>query len=246
MPTITLVDDLLKLDTCLADISSLGTTKLAVDLEGVDLCRHGKVSLLQILSYHSNIIWIIDITVLGKAAFDHTTAYGSSLRGVLESQGIVKVFFDVRNDADSLYHLFGVNLTNTYDLQVLEIAARRSQYLRVKFVTGLGKCIEQYLNPTPQWKRVKEEGIALFQPKQGGSFEVFETRPLDPRVQAYSAQDVELLFQLEAALESQLEGKAAAWKSAVIRISAERVAEAHNSVYAGHGQHRAIAPNFAV
>lgn len=118
--------------------------------------------------------------------------------------------------------------------------------MRVNFVSGLGKTIEGYTHPSSEWKRVKEEGITLFQPKRGGSFEIFETRPLDPRIQAYSAQDVELLFQLETALESKLGAKAAAWKRAVVRISAERVAEAHSSVYSGNGQHRAIAPDFTV
>lgn len=90
-PTITLVDNILLLDTCLADISSLGTTKLAVDLEGVELCRLGKVSLLQILANNSNVIWIIDITVLGKLAFEHISVDGRSLRSVLENDNIIKV-----------------------------------------------------------------------------------------------------------------------------------------------------------
>lgn len=90
-PTITLVDNIPALDACLADISSVGMTKLAVDLEGVDLCRLGKISLLQILADNSNIIWLVDITVLGKLAFDHTDTDGRSLRNVLENDNIRKV-----------------------------------------------------------------------------------------------------------------------------------------------------------
>ncbi|PPQ80869.1 hypothetical protein CVT25_001878 [Psilocybe cyanescens] len=245
-PTITLVDNIPALDACLADISSVGMTKLAVDLEGVDLCRLGKISLLQILADNSNIIWLVDITVLGKLAFDHTDTDGRSLRNVLENDNIRKIFFDVRNDADSLYNLYSIELRNTYDLQVLEVAARRAINLRVKFLSGLGKAIDVYLRPSSEWKRVKDAGIALFRPDKGGSYDIFETRPLDARIQAYSAQDVELLFQLETALESKLGLNAAAWKRTVVNVSAERVAEAHSRVYAGHGEHRAIAPILSI
>ena len=40
------------------------------------------------------------------------------------------------------------------------------------------------------WKKVKEAGNRLFAPEKGGSYNIFETRPLDPRILAYCAQDV--------------------------------------------------------
>jgi exonuclease 3'-5' domain-containing protein 1 len=85
-PTIVLVDTTALIDQCLSDISpTIGPQpRLALDLEGVDLCRHGRVSIVQIFAETSNVIWLVDITTLGRAAFDHKDAYGQSLRQVFQ------------------------------------------------------------------------------------------------------------------------------------------------------------------
>ena len=91
--TIVIVDTTALIDKCLSDISP--TTglrpKLALDLEGVDLCRNGSVSIVQIFAETSNVIWLVDITTLGRAAFDHKDANGQSLRGVFQNPLTKKV-----------------------------------------------------------------------------------------------------------------------------------------------------------
>ncbi|KAF8958158.1 ribonuclease H-like domain-containing protein [Flammula alnicola] len=244
-PAIIFVDTAVLLEECLSDISSSTSnpvSKLAIDLEGVELCRFGRISILQILSDTSDTIWLIDITTLGKEAFDHADPEGRTLKRVLENGDTKKLFYDVRNDADALLHLYGVELENVCDLQVLEVAVRRSRKIRVKVVSGLGKTIETYLTPPPEWQRIKSEGAALCFPDKGGSYEVFERRPLDERVLAYAAQDVALLFKLEDILESRIGFIGKNWKRRVMNVSAARVHEAHNTTYARHGKHRTIAP----
>ncbi|KAF9528395.1 ribonuclease H-like domain-containing protein [Crepidotus variabilis] len=242
--TIQLVDTTVLLDSCLLDITSLSTTKLAVDLEGVNLCRDGTISLLQILSVASQTIWIIDVTVLGVLAFSHSNLNGDTLKSVLEGSQVTKVFYDVRTDSDALFNLFGIKLSNTYDLQLLEVAARRSSGKKVSYVIGLGKVINQYIRPGSQWTRVKEEGAALLFPDKGGSYELFDKRPLDERVLQYSAQDVNLLFQLQTMLESEIgRYERAGWIRKVIQGSSRRVDEAHLPIYP-KGRQRAIATFF--
>jgi exonuclease 3'-5' domain-containing protein 1 len=60
--------------------------------------------------------------------------------------------------------------------------------------------MNNYNVTTSEWKAVKEAGVKLFAPEKGGSYEVFEKRPLDPRILAYCAQDVALLPDLEMAI----------------------------------------------
>ncbi|CAA7261157.1 unnamed protein product [Cyclocybe aegerita] len=164
-------------------------------------------------------------------------SFGSStLRSLL--------FYDVRNDADALYNLYQISLANICDLQLLEVAVRRSANLKVRLVSGLAKTIETYISTQAQWQRIKEEGVALFRPEKGGSYEVFERRPLDPRIIAYSAQDVALLFRLEMVLISRMGTFGKDWKRRVMQASASRVGEAHSLSYPGNGKHRAIAPSF--
>lgn len=152
------------------------------------------------------------------------------------------MFFDVRNDADALYNIYEIELANVYDLQLVDIARRRSNNIPTKFVSGLSRCIELYVNPPNAWKEVKAAGNRLFSPEKGGSYTIFEQRPLDPRILAYCAQDVALMFQLEAAMERMVVGKN--WEKRVLIGSANRVAESKSSIYPGQGRHRAIAPVF--
>lgn len=89
--SIQIVDTTVTLDTCLQDIAYPTATKLALDLEGVNLCRNGTVSLLQVFSHTSQTIWIVDVTTLGSLAFTHTNPEGHSLKAVLEDARIIKV-----------------------------------------------------------------------------------------------------------------------------------------------------------
>lgn len=124
----------------------------------------------------------------------------------------------------------------------MDIARKRSRNISAKFVSGLTKCIEQYVGPSSAWKEVKEAGNRLFSPEKGGSYTIFEQRPLDPLILAYCAQDVALMFQLETAMERTIVGKG--WEERILLGSANRVAESKSSSYAGQGRHRAIAPIF--
>lgn len=146
-------------------------------------------------------------------------------------------------DADALHHLCGIELANVCDLQLLEVATRRSHNLRVKLVSGLRKAIDKYIQPPEEWLRVKNAGAALCFPDKGGSYDVFEKRPLDPRILAYSAQDVACLFQLKDVLDAKMGRFGNDWKARVAQASAARVREAYDP-YTGCGPHRALAPAF--
>jgi exonuclease 3'-5' domain-containing protein 1 len=54
---------------------------------------------------------LIDIHILGGKAFSTAGASGKTLKGILESDSIPKVFFNVRNDSDArFFQLSGRNL----------------------------------------------------------------------------------------------------------------------------------------
>ena len=55
-------------------------------------------------------MYLIDITTLGRDAFNDVGSYRRSLRNILESSEILKVFFDIRNDSDALYSLYNVRV----------------------------------------------------------------------------------------------------------------------------------------
>ncbi|KAI9816125.1 MAG: hypothetical protein M1832_005132 [Thelocarpon impressellum] len=164
---------------------------LYLDLEGVNLCRHGTVSLLEILVAPANHVYLVDVHALGERCFttpgpDETT----TLKSVLEAADVPKVFFDARNDSDALFAHFGVALKGVVDVQLLELAARKSNK---RCVNGLAKCIERdgtmAQGDKEAFKAIKDCGKELFDPQRGGSYEVFNARPLPETVRAYCVQE---------------------------------------------------------
>lgn len=211
-----------------------------IDLEGVKLSREGSISILQIHVAPQNKSYLIDIHVLGSKAFDTSDNMDHSLRSVLESDSIPKVFFDVRNDSDALFSHFQICLAGIVDLQIMEYATRT---FRKQFVSGLSKCIERdlYLSYRQQseCQRVKETGLKLFAPERGGTYEVFNERPLSDAIGLYCVQDVQWLPALYQTYLPKI-GKSMSAK--IARATLDRVKESQSPFYVGHGKHKAIGP----
>ncbi|CAD7966747.1 unnamed protein product [Amoebophrya sp. A120] len=68
-----------------------------------------------------------------------------SLKQVLESDKVIKSWFDCRNDTDALWAQFGILPKNIFDLQVADAALRKTRGFSVKFVIGLTKAVAQYV-----------------------------------------------------------------------------------------------------
>jgi exonuclease 3'-5' domain-containing protein 1 len=104
-----------------------------------------------------------------------------------------------------------------------------------------------YRVTTSDWNTVKEAGLNLFAPERGGSYQVFETRPLDARILAYCAQDVAQLPDLETSIlhsigYSSRGDKRGAQKKFVEEESAARVTDSHRVGYnPDSGRHKALA-----
>jgi exonuclease 3'-5' domain-containing protein 1 len=139
---------------------------LYIDLEGINPSRHGPVSSLTALVEPRKTVHIVDVTLLGNNAFNTADSSGHTLKSILESEDIVKVFFDIHNDSDALFSLHGVQVAGTEDLQLLELASRT---FSKRLVNGLAKCIEQDdrigFDEMRRWRGVKDRGRRLFAPE---------------------------------------------------------------------------------
>jgi exonuclease 3'-5' domain-containing protein 1 len=89
---------------------------LYIDLEGNNLSRKGTLSLVTILVEPRHTVHLVDVTGLGEQAFHVAGSDGRTLKKILESQEIVKVFFDIRNDLDALFGLFGIRVGGIEDV----------------------------------------------------------------------------------------------------------------------------------
>lgn len=221
---------------------------LFVDLEGINLSRQGSISIIQIYVSSKDCTYLIDVHTLGAKAFStagsskSSSAGGSkyTLKEILESDAIPKVFFDVRNDSDALFSHYDIHLGGVQDIQVMEFATR---VIRSRYVNGLAKCIEKDLvmSMTEKWnsRTVKEKGLKLFTPERGGSYEVLNERPLPEDLALYCVHDVKYLPKLWSRYNVKL--SANAWTK-VRQATIKRIAESQSPTYNGHGKHKAIGP----
>ncbi|KAJ5941423.1 hypothetical protein N7516_001591 [Penicillium verrucosum] len=236
------------IDTCagvaemIGDLTHLPAKppSLYIDLEGVNLSRHGTISILQIFVLPQRSTFLIDIYGLKDKAFSYPAPSGTTLRAILESPSIPKVFFDVRNDSDALFSHYQIELSGVQDLQLMELATRK---FSKRCVNGLGKCIENDAGMTADeranWKAFKDKGRKLFAPECGGSYEVFNTRPLPDEIRQYCAQDVQFLPKLWQKYDGRMTRQ---WATKVEMEVKNRVRLSKSKTFNGKGRHMALAP----
>ena len=109
---------------------------IAIDFEGVHLCRKGELCLVQI-GLPTGEVYLLDVVEMKNALFEQ-----GKLRAVLESTYVLKYVYDCRADSDALYYLYNVTLQNAFDVQILFCKTRDIQERkRDKFVKGLKTAI---------------------------------------------------------------------------------------------------------
>lgn len=206
---------------------------LAVDFEGVKLCRHGALCLVQMTcSDDPTLVYVLDIYQLGRRAFTLETANRTSMKQLLEDERVRKVWFDPRNDVDALYHQFGIMPRGIFDLQLAEVADRRNRGLNVSFVQSLYKCLGQCPAMQGEQKvfaeKINNLGKNLFEPQYGGSYEIFQQRPLNPVILVYAAHDSRYMLVL---YEHYCNAIGSQWITRVMRGGAERARWCLNQTY---------------
>ncbi|KAM0798930.1 ribonuclease H-like domain-containing protein, partial [Usnea florida] len=239
---VTIVDSKPSVVSLIDDLEHIPTQppSLYLDVEGVNLSRHGSISIVQLFVLPKNHVFLIDVFVLGEEAFNTSNGSGTNLRSILESALVPKVFFDVRNDSDALFAHFQISLQGIQDIQLLENATR---YYSKDKVVGLAMCIERDAQLTPKastaWKATKESGRSRFDSKLGGSYQVFNCRPILHDIIEYCTQDVVYLPRLWRAYTQKISKK---WMRKVEDETRERVRESQTASYEPHGKHKTLSP----
>jgi exonuclease 3'-5' domain-containing protein 1 len=179
------------------------------------------------------------VHLLGSQAFNTTGIKGKTLKDILQDEKMPKVFFEVRNDSDALFAHFGVALQGVEDVQLMESATRTTTSSR-KYLNGLAKCIEQgvlYGSDLTSWKLAKEKGGRLFKPEYGGSYKVFEQRPIPNEIISYCVGDVQYLPKLWSRFRSNTDR----WRD-LVNKETKRVEASQKPEYQPNGPDKTLAP----
>lgn len=202
-------------------------TEIAIDIEGANLCRNGSISLIQICTIEGH-VFLFDITTLRKDAFDH-----GKLQSLLENTTVQKVLFDGRADNDALYHLYKVKMERVYDLQILytiKFSGNTDPYLK-----SLAKCLN--VSGVVDWataqrlNALKKRGKKLYAPELGGSYAVWDNRPLCGDLIKYAAADVKYLLAMKKKWSTESIDKR------VEQLAKERIEKTLKSTEEAKGRH---------
>lgn len=155
------------------------------------------ISILLLLVHPQNHVYLIDLQSLGKTAFTLMGRGGETLRSILESATVRKVFFDVRRPSQLLYANFGVTLQGVFDIQLMEVASRSGPLLDARSVRkGIRFCIERDLlmaGPELQeWRSALHAAPTL----TACSPHFYQDRPLKEETRAFCLLDLQYFPRL--------------------------------------------------
>lgn len=157
-----------------------------ISCEGAPVGRHCGISTMMVSFNDDTRIYLIDFLKLGQAAFalEGDSDGRRSLHSILEDPRIIKFFWGVLGPADALFWCFGVQLAGAIDLQLVELAMRRSPLeegrVRLRstaeaFEAEAARFSDRCRNAV---SGLHASAIGLFRPELGGTYEVFNERPL--------------------------------------------------------------------
>lgn len=156
------------------------------------------ISILTLFMPTRKQIFFLDLHTMGKAGLRTPRKHGASVKSFLESATFQKGLFDVRHTSHLLYICFGITLRGVIDIQLMELAQRRSLSTHATgSLRTLNDCIiKDTAISRPgkiNFQAIYEAAAKLFDKKLGGSSQVFQQRPLREDLKVYCEQSLEPL-----------------------------------------------------
>ncbi|KAG8051603.1 hypothetical protein GUJ93_ZPchr0001g31835 [Zizania palustris] len=175
---------------------------IGFDCEGVDLCRHGALCIMQLA--FTDAIYLVDAIEGGKDLIQ-------ACKPALESEYVTKVIHDCKRDSEALYFQFGIKLHNVMDTQIAYYLLEEQEGKKrgftdyISFVNLLAD--PRYCGmPYPE----KEEVRTLL--RQDPNF--WTNRPLSEMMVRAATDDVRFLLNIHEKMMEKL-SKVSLWRLSV-------------------------------
>ncbi|KAM2925434.1 hypothetical protein FF1_042951 [Malus domestica] len=175
---------------------------IGFDCEGVDLCRHGTLCIMQLA--FPDAIYLVDAIQGGVMLIN-------ACKPALESSYITKVIHDCKRDSEALYFQFGIKLNNVVDTQIA--------YSLIEEQEGRKRLLDDYISfvgllADPRYCGISylEKEEVRFLLRQDPNFWTY--RPLSEQMVRAAADDVRFLLYIYYKLMEKL-NQQSLWSLAV-------------------------------
>ncbi|CAN6583010.1 unnamed protein product [Malus baccata var. baccata] len=159
---------------------------IGFDCEGVDLCRHGTLCIMQVCLAFPDAIYLVDAIQGGVMLIN-------ACKPALESSYITKVIHDCKRDSEALYFQFGIKLNNVVDTQIA--------YSLIEEQEGRKRLLDDYISfvgllADPRYCGISylEKEEVRFLLRQDPNFWTY--RPLSEQMVRAAADDVRFLLYI--------------------------------------------------
>ena len=180
---------------------------IALDIEGVDLGRLGKISLVQ-LAPSPEQCFLLDLLAKDDPLVQWT-------RTLLEDRSVTKIIHDCRMDSDALKHLLNIELTNVHDTSCWHMQIKNEEDASLNTVLSANGIKQNVIRDS----RVYATNHAFW-----------ATRPLTARMIEWAAGDVTSMFSL-------YEKQKAAIPNLTLELEAKHLSTARCSLTPTAGTH---------
>ncbi|ESO88765.1 hypothetical protein LOTGIDRAFT_165178 [Lottia gigantea] len=184
-----------KVEECREVVENLFKNEaIYVDSEGVNLGKHGNLTLLQVGTWNG-FVYLFDIQAETKMFQE------GGLKRLLESDNVQKVIHACSRDSDALYHHFGVTLNNVFDTQCADLILQENEGRLMATVRKLSDVCEIYggkkLDNKEEIQKTWNKTIANY----------WELRPMSSEMIEYACNDVVVLPEIYKNQKRLLEEK---------------------------------------
>lgn len=164
---------------------------VAVDCEGVNLSKEGKLCLIQIATPKK--VYLFDVLKGGDRLF-----FDRGLRYLLESTKIIKVMHDCRKDSEALYFQYDVTLRGVWDSQIAYTVLSQLKGYKTPYPIGLNTLLKACGTEENKFKDMVKSAMNAMP-------NFWEVRPLSRMMIDYAAGDVANLLRVFSMLNNELQ-----------------------------------------
>lgn len=180
---------------------------IAIDFEGTNLGRYGKVCLMQVYVEKKNMNEQSDNILQKYYIFDLLkTSVIKSAQKIIENKKTLKLIHDCREDSSALYNQLGMKLENVYDTSRAHLLLMEKQKKNDIYQVSFAQLINDYLG-------INDASLSFIKKEMYKNEKIWETRPLSNISIIYALKNVKYLYKLYKIFDKLLPKKLGLEKS---------------------------------